>query len=125
VPDISVPVAIVLPTGQVVTDSPDITAARRARLCGTAGVPGHRSDGEQPLAPLRAVRPPSPEATCGPEPGDSCMAKVGRVPRMVNAPLWMAMWTTWGEAGVSLWTALKHACEVADRQACRPGLYQG
>src|SRR5260221_6479273 len=31
-----------------------------------------------PLAPPRAVRPPSPEATCDPEPGDSCLAKLGR-----------------------------------------------
>jgi hypothetical protein len=31
--------------------------------------------GEQPLAPLRAVRLPSPEATCGLEPGDSCFGE--------------------------------------------------
>ena len=31
--------------------------------------------GERPLAPLRAVRLPSPEATCGLEPGDSCLGE--------------------------------------------------
>jgi hypothetical protein len=81
--------------------------------------------GEQPLAPLPAVRLPSPEATCGLEPGDSWLAKLGPVPRMVNTCLWMAMWTTWGAAGVSLWTALRRCCEVPDRQVCRGSMYLG
>ena len=77
--------------------------------------------GGQPLAPLRAVRPPSPEATCGPEPGDSCQAKLGPAPRGVNTPLWMAMWTTWGKAGASLVDRRERACEVRDGRT-RPRL---
>ena len=95
-------------------------------VCHMAGVSQHsrgprapERNGERPLAPLRAVRLPSPEATCGLEPGDSCLAKLGPVSRMVNTCLWMAVWTTWGAGGVSLWTALRHSCEVPDRQVRR------
>jgi len=87
---------------------------------GLAGVPGHRSD----MASSRSLR-------CGPfgslpqkrraawSPGTPALAKLGLVSKMVNTCLWMAMWTTWGAAGVSLWTVLRHSCEVPDRQACR------
>jgi hypothetical protein len=51
--------------------------------------------GEMPLAPQRAVRPPSPEATCDLTPGDSCPSKLGPRPQAVNTPLWIKLWTAW------------------------------
>jgi len=99
-PGFSAGLTILSVTGD--TDSPDIAAAlgmAQVPAClrhgpgpaawpgsprprGTAGVlrPGRgprapERHGEQPLAPLRAVRLPSPEATCGLEPGDSCFGE--------------------------------------------------
>ncbi len=84
------------------------------RLTAAAGGPrALERRGDLPLAPLRAVRPPSPEATCDPEPGDSCLAKLGPAPEPVNTPLWMTLWARWGDAGVSLWTSVKTPVEFA------------
>jgi hypothetical protein len=69
--------------------------------------------GDLPPAPLRAVRPPSPEATFDPEPGDSCLAKLGPAREPVNTSLWMTLWATWGDAGVSLWTSVNTPVEFA------------
>src|SRR5258708_35781833 len=71
-----------------------------------AGRPGHRNGATTyrwlrcgPFAPLPQKR----RATRSP--GDSCLAKLGPASWPVNTPLWMTLWTTWGESGVSLWTA--------------------
>jgi hypothetical protein len=77
--------------------------------------------GEMPLAPQRAVRPPSPEATCDLTPGDSCQSKLGPRPQAVNTPLWIRLWTVWGKPGVSLWISVEYACAVRDGRTCPTG----
>lgn len=57
-----------------------------------------------PFAPLPQ------EVTCGPRPGDSCLAKLAPVVRAVKAALWMTMCRSWGGHGVFLWTAVHAPC---------------
>ena len=51
----------------------------------------------------QAGRPPSPEASGGPGPGDPWPAKVGSASRLVKGALWTALCTVWGAGGVFLW----------------------
>jgi len=70
--------------------------AARWHVAMLAGVPGPGTAGRLPVAPPPGRSPPSPEATCGPEPGDSCLAKLGAPRGAVKTARWKTMWTIWG-----------------------------
>ena len=103
----------------VETDAPGCSA--RTRRTELAGAPGHWSGAAITAGSAAARLAPFPGSDGGPEPGDSCLAKVGPAFLPVNTALWITMWKTWGESGVSLWKPARLAVkfEIAGPLALR------